>query len=208
MDDFIPNSHKFKEEQKKESSLVATERKEKPSIQKVTKGKVKTKKKSEIRKFADVFIAEDMSKVKSYALGEVIIPTIKKAICDIVSNGIEMILWGETGHRKRSSSSKISYSNYYDSRRSDSHRSEYSVSSRYDVDDVIFESREEAKEVLERMDELIDMYGVASIADFYDLAGVTGNYTDNKYGWTNLSAADVVRVRDGYMIKLPRVRPL
>ena len=206
MDEFVPNSHKFKEEQKKSTALT-TERKEKPSVQRITKGKVKTKKKSELRKFADVFIAEDISKVKSYALGEVIIPTIKKAICDIISNGIEMILWGETGHTKRSSGSRISYSKYYDDRR-DGRRSDVSARTRYDLDDVIFESRDEAKEVLERMDELIDQYGMASIADFYDLAGVTGNYTDNKYGWTNLSAADVVRVRDGYMIKLPRVRPL
>ena len=206
MDEFVPNSHKFKEEQKKSTALT-TERKEKPSIQRVTKGKVKTKKKSELRKFADVFIAEDIAKVKSYALGEVIIPTIKKAICDIISNGIEMILWGDTGHTKRSSGSRISYSKYYDDRR-DSRRSDMSTRTRYDIDDVIFERRDEAKEVLERMDELIDLYGMASIADFYDLAGVTGNYTDNKYGWTNLSSADVVSVRDGYMIKLPRVRPL
>lgn len=206
MDEFVPNSHKFKEEQKKSTALT-TERKEKPSIQRVTKGKVKTKKKSELRKFADVFIAEDIAKVKSYALGEVIIPTIKKAICDIISNGIEMILWGDTGHTKRSSGSRISYSKYYDDRR-DSRRSDMSTRTRYDIDDVIFERRDEAKEVLERMDELIDLYGMASIADFYDLAGVTGNYTDNKYGWTNLSSADVVSVREGYMIKLPRVRPL
>lgn len=206
MDEFVPNSHKFKEEQKKSTALT-TERKEKPSIQRVTKGKVKTKKKSELRKFADVFIAEDIAKVKSYALGEVIIPTIKKAICDIISNGIEMILWGDTGHTKRSTGSRISYSKYYDDRR-DSRRSDMSTRTRYDIDDVIFERRDEAKEVLERMDELIDLYGMASIADFYDLAGVTGNYTDNKYGWTNLSSADVVSVREGYMIKLPRVRPL
>jgi hypothetical protein len=204
MDDFVPNSHRFKEEQK--SQLA--ERKEKPPVQKVTKGKVKMKKKSEFHKLADTFISEDASKVKSYVVGDVLIPAIKKAISDIVTNGIDMILYGETGRSKRSTSSRVSYRDYYDSRRDDRRPDTSSLRSRYDFNDVIFESREEAKEVLERMDELIDLYGVASIADFYDLAGITGNYTDNKYGWTNLSAADIVRVRDGYMIKLPRVRPL
>lgn len=204
MDDFVPNSHKFKEEKKNQLS----ERKERKPIEKVTKGKVKVKKKSELHKFASSFVSEDVSKVKSYVIGDVLIPAIKKAISDIITNGIDMILYGETGRSRRSSSSRVSYSNYYDDRRDDRRSDSSSLRSRYDVDDVLFETRDEAKDVLERMDELIDTYGVASIADFYDLAGVTGNYTDNKYGWTNLSAADVVRVRDGFMIKLPRVRPL
>lgn len=204
MDNFVPNSNKFKEEQK--NKLV--ERKERKPISKVTKGKVKVKKKSELHKLADTFISEDAAKVKSYVIGDVLIPAIKKAISDIVTNGIDMILYGEAGHSKRSSSSRISYSKYYDDRRDDRRSSTSASRSRYDYDDVIFETRDEAKEVLERMDELIDLYGVASIADFYDLAGITGNYTDNKYGWTNLASADVVRVRDGYTIKLPRVRPL
>ena len=204
MDDFVPNSNKFKEEQKNKLA----ERKERKPISKVTKGKVKVKKKSELHKLADTFISEDAAKVKSYVIGDVLIPAIKKAISDIVTNGIDMILYGETGHSKRSSSSRISYSKYYDDRRDDRRSSTSSLRSRYDYDDVIFETRDEAKEVLERMDELIDLYGVASIADFYDLAGITGNYTDNKYGWTNLASADVIRVRDGYTIKLPRVRPL
>ena len=204
MDNFVPNSNKFKEEQK--NKLV--ERKERKPISKVTKGKVKVKKKSELHKLADTFISEDVAKVKSYVIGDVLIPAIKKAISDIVTNGIDMILYGETGHSKRSSSSRISYSKYYDDRRDDRRSSTSASRSRYDYDDVIFETRDEAKEVLERMDELIDLYGVASIADFYDLAGITGNYTDNKYGWTNLASADVIRVRDGYTIKLPRVRPL
>ena len=58
------------------------------------------------------------------------------------------------------------------------------------------------------MEELIDMYQLVSVADFYDLVGVSGNYTDNRYGWTNVRNAYVVRVRDGYMIKLPKALPL
>ena len=42
----------------------------------------------------------------------------------------------------------------------------------------------------------------------YDLVGITGQYTDNNYGWTNLRNAEPVRTRDGYMLKLPRAIPL
>ena len=52
MQDYKPNSHRFKEEQKKAAA-------EEKKIEKVVKGKVKTKKRSEISKLSDVFISED-----------------------------------------------------------------------------------------------------------------------------------------------------
>ena len=58
------------------------------------------------------------------------------------------------------------------------------------------------------MDELIDTYGNVSVADLYDLVGKSSEYTDNKYGWTNLRNAEPVRVRDGYMLKLPKPGPI
>lgn len=83
-----------------------------------------------------------------------------------------------------------------------------SVRASYDFDDVVFDTRGEADEVLSSMDELMDRYGVVSVADMYDLCGMTCNYTDNKYGWKSLARADISRVRDGYMIKLPKAEPI
>ena len=80
--------------------------------------------------------------------------------------------------------------------------------SRYSYDTITLDTRGEAEEVLARMDEIIDTYKMVRVADFYDLVGVTGNYTDNKYGWTNIRNAEVIRVRDGYRIKLPRALPI
>ena len=54
------------------------------------------------------------------------------------------------------------------------------------------------------MQEIIDTYQVVSVADLYDLVGIRGNFTDNKYGWTNIRNASVEHVRDGYMLKLPK----
>ena len=58
------------------------------------------------------------------------------------------------------------------------------------------------------MDEMMETYGQVRVADMYDLVGITGEYTDNNYGWTNIRNAEVVRVRDGYKIKMPRALPL
>ena len=72
----------------------------------------------------------------------------------------------------------------------------------------MLESRGEAEEVITRMDELIETYGVVSVADLYDLVGKTCEYTDNKYGWTNVRNAEPIRVRDGWMLRLPKALPL
>ena len=45
---------------------------------------------------------------------------------------------------------------------------------------------------------------MATIGDLYDLVGMTGDFTDNKWGWDNLSRASTTRVRDGYILVLPR----
>ena len=78
----------------------------------------------------------------------------------------------------------------------------------YSYDDIILSTRGEAEDVLSRMDELIETYGLVRVADLYDLVGITGNYTDNKYGWMNIRNAEIIRVRDGYMIKMPRAVPI
>ena len=201
MENYKPNSHKSKEENK-------TLPDEREKLEKVIKGTVKTKK-NEMRKLRDVFISEDVKSVKSYILMDVLVPAIKDAIEDIVTNGIRMVLRGETSARKSSSASKISYNRIYDSKISnDRFARDSSPSIRYSYDDIILESRGEAEDVITRMEEIIEEYGFVRVADLYDLVGITGDYTDNKYGWTSIRSAEPVRVRNGYMLRLPRAVPL
>ena len=198
--DYKPNSNRFREQQKNE---VAEKK-----VEKVVSGKVKTKKKSEAKKLADVFLAEDVDSVKTYIWSDVLVPSIKKAISDVVKSSIDMLLYGGSNPNKNGgAASRVSYRSYYDS--NNSSRPVGMNRQTYDCEDVILDDRGEAEEVLERMDELIAAYGMVSVADFYDLVGVTRNYTDNKYGWDDIHTAKVVRVSGGgYMIKLPRVKPL
>ena len=197
MSTYKSNSHRSKEEV------------ENKKVEKVVKGAVKTKKKSGSTRFKDVFIAEEASSVKDYILMDVLLPTIKKAISDIVSNGVDMLLYGETGRSSsRRSGSKVSYSKYYDERDRGRERDYRRIKSAYDYEDIFLETRAEAEEVLNRMDDLIDNYGIVSVADLYDLVGISSNYTDNKYGWTNLRNARVERARDGYYLNLPKALPI
>ena len=201
MTDYKPNSHKSKVE----STEVATSEKK---VEKVISGTAKVKKKNAGRKFADVFISEDAANVKSYVLMDVVVPAIKDVLANVVKDSIDMILFGGTGRDRRRSSSNSSYVSYnrFSDRRDDRrYDSRTSIASRYDFGDITIDSKGEAEEVLERMDELLDAYGMVTVADLYDLVGISCEYTDNKYGWTNLRNARTVRTRDGYMLDLPRV---
>lgn len=175
---------------------------EKKKIEKVVVGQVKTKKKSGISKFFSGFIADETQDIKTYLFKDVVVPTIKKSISDVV----DMILYGGGSKRRSTTASRVSYRSYYDDPRDT--RSESRITPAYNYDDIILDSRGDAEEVLNQLNDLIDVYKIASVADLYDLVGITGNYTDNKYGWTNLSNADVVRTRDGYKLKLPRALPI
>lgn len=203
---YLPNSNKSKME-------AAEAKEQKPEERRVTKvvnSKPKTKE-NKTRKFADLFISEDASNVKSYIFMDVLVPAVKKAISDIVTDGIDMILYGGKGSgRKSSSSSKVSYRSYYDdkNRRSSDDRFSAGLRGRFDYDDIIFNARGEAEAVREQMVELIDRYGFATVADMYDMADLSAPYTANKYGWTNIRSAEVVRVRDGYVLKLPKAMPI
>lgn len=195
MDNYKPNSHKYKENQETSEKRV----------EKVISGTAKTKK-NEVRKFRDVFISEDISNVKSYVLMDVLVPAIKNAIVDIVTDGVNMIFGTGSGRKKTSGSNYVSYRDYSrESRRDDSRTS----TGRFNYDDILFPSRGEADAVLEQMDAIIEEYGYVTVADMYDMADLTAPYTGNRYGWTSVRRAEIVRVRGGdYIIKLPKAMPI
>lgn len=196
METFKPNSHKSKEEQK-----AGTERKK---LEKVVTGDVVVKKKSGMRKLTDVFISEDASNVKSYIVSDVLVPTIKNLFCDIIKDSADIIFGGGTSSRRKNtlSSNYVSYDRFSD-RRDDRRRSEYK-SNGFEYDDIVLKSKGDAEEVLMQLDGLIETYGHATVADLYDLVGKSGPYTLQRYGWTSLHNARSERVRDGYLLKLPR----
>jgi hypothetical protein len=199
---YTPNSHKYREEQKKVASVPEEKR-----VQKVVRGPVKTKK-NELRKIADIFISEDISNVKDYIFMDVLVPAVKKAIYDIVTNGIDMFLYGGSGKTKNGpSGTKVSYRSYYDQKSTtSSNRGSEDTRSRggFEYEDIIFNNRGEAEAVKQQMQAAIVKYGFVTVADLYDMADLPAPYTSQKYGWMDVSSAEPTRTRDGYTLKLPK----
>ena len=100
MDDYKPNSYKYKEQQK----ALTSDKK----IEKVVKGTVKTRKRNGVTKLKDVFVNEDTKNVKSYIFSDVLVPAIKKLLYDIVNDGASMLLFGNTSAgRKKTIGSNV-----------------------------------------------------------------------------------------------------
>ena len=185
--DYKPNTKKYKEEQAQA---------EKKKIDKVISGTAKVKKKSELRKFVDNFITDDLNSVKDYWVKDVLVPNIADTIEDLVVGGVRTLLRGVSGRRDRrdgrsysGSPSFVNYSRYSDRRDDRSNRND-SARRGYDQGSVVVNSRADAEAVIEQMDGIMDTYGMVSVADLYDLVGMTSNYTDNNYGWTNIRNAE------------------
>lgn len=170
---------------------------------------VKVKKKGFVKRLATKILADDAQNIKTFIVSDTIIPAIRNLIYDMATGALDMSLFGGNGGPRRRDKNKtrsyVSYQGYYTGDRRDrvSDRREQ-TKSRSNMNDIVFESRGEAEEVLTSMIDVIEEYGQVTVANLYELVGMTGEFTDNRYGWTNLASAKVNRVRDGYIIDLPR----
>lgn len=172
----------------------------------------KVKKKSFGKKLAGSIVSEESNKnsVIDYILYDVLIPAAKSTISDMVTGGIEMLLFGE----KRSSNSRVnrsrgtSYVNYNGYSRDNVRRDRQRRDSRTRVwsDDIFFDTRGQGEQVIDRMIDMADQFDYVSVADLYSLVGVDSQYTDNNYGWTlnMVTKATIERTRDGYVLDIPQ----
>lgn len=193
-----PNSHKYRESKENAEALAETPK----HVEKVVSGKVIMKKKSLWKRLGELFIAEDISDVKSYIFMDVVIPAIKNAIVDTIQNGTDMLFNGRIRGPKPGSGG---YGSYYKSVGYAPGPTKVSrPRPRSSYQELIFETRAEAEDVLDSMIDLMQRYHQVTVADLFDAAGVSGNgYTDNSYGWTDLSSAAIVKDRRGYLLSLP-----
>lgn len=213
MQDFKPNSNRFKEEQNKTASVPATTEPKK-KIQKVVKNDVTVKKKNPAQVAFDKFVNEDVGNIKTYIVNDVIIPTIKNTIWDAFTNSLDMILYGSKGGNRTGAGSSrnapyVSYNKMSDNRAGSSRNSSNDTNKDpFDFESIVFATNADAKSVLDNMNTILDEYKIVSVADLYDLVGKSCDYTYQYFGWQNLRKAQITRVRRGYIIDLPRPMPI
>ena len=195
--------------------------KDKPGIEKVElKGTVVTQKPSFLSKLKETFIADDARDVGDYIVWDILVPTIKRTIRDIIVGSADRVFLGSSSPNSSSSLYRergvtyVKRTDYSTLSRSQQNRPKYLESreqkdnrpatrSNFQLNSIIFDNYDDAASVLERMVDYLDTYGQVSVDDYFDLVGQSSDYTAQNWGWTSLASATIVTTFGGYFIKLP-----
>lgn len=208
------NSHKNKREK------AVSETNEAPGpkvVMQVVTEPVIIKKPGIGHRFKTVFFGGDFRGAAGYVAADVLLPALRNLVVDMMTKGAERAVYGDSRPSRRPTgsfgyTSRISYNSPISrpSLRPAQLPDQNNVVRvvRSQPNEMIIHSRDEAEMVLERLVDIIDQYGVTSVADLYDLTGNPVSPIDQKWGWTNLNSAEVRQVKEGYLLSLPSVEEI
>lgn len=174
---------------------------------------------SEGKKIAQAFIGGSLEDIKNHTIYEVLIPGAKKIILDAFS----LLLFGtpSSGNwfvKPNSSLPKVSYNNFWSSEQPKATAVQAATNSnaQFSYADPTFDTKQDAEILRDNVSDWLDRKGCITVAQFYDMAGITGYpYTMNNFGWkgmaTMTNAQIQTRTNNGetrYILKMPRISPL
>lgn len=184
---------------------------EKPKI-KTTKAVIRKRQQPWIDR---IFGGETARSIGEYVIWEVLIPAAKATISDIVTNTVEMAVYGSESRdrkgkrlRRERGQTVVSYNSIYDKQSSRSRTRESRSRNRHRFDDILIAERVDAEEILSTIIEYLDRYDLVTVADFYEACGLPSEYTDRNYGWENLDQASIRAIRGGWIVDLPDPYPI
>lgn len=177
--------------------------------ERVTTGRVIRKKRT------DNDLAKSLSDTLGYVAKDVIIPMLQDAFVDSITQGTERMVYGEArtkraaGRRPGTGTGYISYNRVSNpAPASTASKPPVRQPSRQDrsrqaFDDIILSTRAEANDIIDRLFELIELYGYATVSDLYEFAGFKPSHTDESWGWYDVRSAVARKVRSGFLVDLP-----
>lgn len=184
-------------QEEKEDNLKPKER-----VKPVITGKATLQKESFGEKFRKAILPGDIQDIKSYIWKQLIIPGIQVSILST----LEMMFYGRTnrrifgGHGSNTQQTNYSYISSNDSSRATiiSQRDRATHNFR----NIVFDSAQDAEDVISTLLDVVDRTGYATVADYYDCAGIQAEWADENWGWKKFRRLESRRVRDGYIIDM------
>lgn len=171
-------------------------------VQGVTKGRAIFQQDSLGMKIKKMFFPGDIRDIKGYALNNIIIPSLKNGVLALV----ELTLFGQV--RRSNGGYSPSRTNYTyvssNPQRQTVAQTQASVNqsdrANHNFQNIIFESYQDAEDVIETMVDLLNKYGRVTVAQFYDLARLECDWASENWGWTSFQRLETRAVRGGYII--------
>lgn len=192
----------------------------------VITGTVVTRKQPFMRRISDTFLANRADTVGEFVVFDVLIPAAKNTFSDAVSYFVDKMLF-ENGRGRASNyrgvaggvgqyaaasmAQQVAYNRAGNPmpggmppQPAISHRGR----ARHDFKEIVFPTRIEAEAVVDALLSRITEYNAVTVSDLYEMCNITPNYTDDKFGWTNIAGTGVIRAGGGFVIDLPRPEQL
>lgn len=154
-----------------------------------------------LKKIKKTFLPKDISDAKSYILKEVIVPGIQGGIIAM----FEVLFYGQASRRPPvggySSNQRTNY-NYVSTQMSRPLGPTQAERNSHNFQWALFQSYEDAENVVSSMLDILDRCGWVTVADYYELCGINAEYPDENWGWTKFRKLDPRKVREGYVVDM------
>lgn len=189
--------------------------KEKTPVEKVVSGSVKVKKKPFGQKFRETFLATDGKQVRDYIVNDVLLPSARDLLFDMINKGVGRLMYGERGRIPGGGTFggvKTPYATPVNRMFGTGGIQTFNPGQRMfqapglqpaSPDDFLLPSREDAEVIIEAVNDRLQAYGTVSVYELKKMLGLSTNHAENKWGWDNLRGARIDPTRDGWIMVLP-----
>lgn len=183
------------------------------NVEKIIDGEVVIKEKGLISKILN-HAGTDVDDLVRYLVIDVGVPKVKDLASDLIVKGSNRIIYGK-GNARSTTSNGVVYNYNSVSKQTSSNISGRSQTvaltqsqDGYDDKSIILSDRVDAERILNSLKDRISEFGVASVSNLYQYMGRPTTFTDRNWGWDNLNSADIISVKEGWLLKLPKAKSL
>lgn len=185
-------------------------------------GTVSRRKKTFGRRVHELFLGggEESGGVLKYLFQDVLVPAVRDLVVDFVVQGVERSVYGQSRSTPRTRSSTgfrttsqprthISYDQQSTMMRSrlsgpPTPQRRSIASPQMEVDDILVKHHVDAEVIVDGLNDLLEEYGQATVANLKELLNESAVPTDHKWGWDADAAFGIQRVTGGFVIVLPK----
>jgi hypothetical protein len=157
------------------------------------------------------FFGGDFRSAAAFVTADVLLPALRDILVNIITKGGESVIYGDRYSRGRGGYTGRTQYNYSSPIHRDPRDNRAPLPDQPRMQrrigrasaDIILSTRGQAESVLEGLNDIIDKYDVASVADLRYLLDLPSSSVDNKFGWGFLRNVEIRQTRDGWLLDLP-----
>lgn len=184
----------------------------KAPVERVVTSPTKVVSRPATRRFYDFMFAESPKELLKRVTQNVLVPRAKAGLEEAANNFLAGMLWGDSSKRPMSNvvqgtvirSGAVNYAAISNTASPSMLQARAAAPHGGNYHDIVFGTQQDAELVLGNLIERINEYRITSLGDLKEMAGQNTLPSDEAYGWTSLDGARISKVRDGYVLELPR----